>query len=76
MYWQVDVKLEFTNDRGKVQKVTEKYLVEAFTATEAEAKIYKEFDGDSNFNVEKVVKSRILKVINLTWFETHQDDEQ
>ncbi len=35
MYWQVDVKLEFTNDRGKVQKVTEKYLVEAFSATEA-----------------------------------------
>ena len=65
MYWQVDVKLEFTNDRGKVQKVTEKYLVEAFSATEAEAKIYKEFDGDSNFNVEKVAKSRILKVINI-----------
>jgi len=26
MYWQVDVKLEFTNDRGKVQKITEKYM--------------------------------------------------
>jgi len=64
MYWQVDVKLEFTNDRGKTQKITEKYLVEAFSATEAEAKIYKEFDGDNNFNVEKVVKSKILKVIN------------
>lgn len=63
MYWQVDVKLEFTNDRGKTQKITEKYLVEAFSATEAEAKIYKEFEGESNFNVEKVVKSKILKVI-------------
>ena len=63
MYWQVDVKLEFENDRGKTQKITEKYLVEAFSATEAEAKIYKELDGDSNFNVEKVVKSKILKVI-------------
>jgi len=64
MYWQVDVKLEITNDRGKIQKITEKYLVEAFSATEAEAKIYKEFEGESNFNVEKVVKSKILKVIN------------
>jgi len=27
MYWQVDVKLEFTNDRGKVQKITEKYVI-------------------------------------------------
>ncbi len=26
---------------------------------------YKEFEGDSNFTVEKVAKSRILKVINI-----------
>jgi hypothetical protein len=63
MYWQVDVKIEFENDRGRVQKVIEKYLVNAFSATDAEAKIYKEFEGESNFTVEKVVKSKILKTI-------------
>jgi hypothetical protein len=63
MYWQVDVKMEFENDRGRVQKVIEKYLVSAFSATDAEAKIYKEFEGDSNFSVEKVVKSKILKIL-------------
>ena len=63
MYWQVDVKMEFENDRGKIQKVVEKYLVNAFSATDAEAKIYKEFDGESNFSVEKVVKSKILKIV-------------
>jgi hypothetical protein len=63
MYWQVDVKMEFENDRGRVQKVVEKYLVSAFSATDAEAKIYKEFEGDSNFSVEKVVKSKILKIL-------------
>jgi len=63
MYWQVDVKMEFENDRGRVQKVVEKYLVSAFSATDAEAKIYKEFEGDSNFAVEKVVKSKILKIL-------------
>ena len=61
MYWQVDVKLEFENDRGKIQKVTEKYLVEAYSATEAESVIYKDFEGESNFSVEKVVKSRMPK---------------
>jgi hypothetical protein len=66
MYWQVDVKLEFENDRGKIQKVTEKYLVAAYSATEAESVIYKDFEGESNFSVEKVVKSRILKVIEKT----------
>jgi hypothetical protein len=64
MYWQVDVKIEIENDRGKTQKITEKYLVEAFTATEAEARIYTEFNGESNFNVEKIVKSKILKIIS------------
>ena len=63
MYWQVDVKMEFENDRGRIQKVIEKYLVNAFSATDAEAKIYKEFEGDSNFAVEKVVKSKILKIL-------------
>ena len=63
MYWQVDVKMEFENDRGRIQKVIEKYLVNAFSATDAEAKIYKEFDGESNFSVEKVVKSKILKIV-------------
>jgi hypothetical protein len=63
MYWQVDVKMEFENERGRVQKVIEKYLVSAFSATDAEAKIYKEFEGDSNFSVEKVVKSKILKIL-------------
>jgi hypothetical protein len=63
MYWQVDVKIEFENDRGRVQKIVEKYLVNAFSATDAEAKIYKEFEGESNFTVEKVVKSKILKTI-------------
>jgi hypothetical protein len=63
MYWQVDVKMEFENDRGKVQKVVEKYLVNAFSATDAEAKVYKEFEGTSNFSVEKVAKSKILKIL-------------
>lgn len=62
-YWLVDVKLMFENEKGKTQKITEKYLVKAESATEAEALIYKEFDGESNFNVEKVVKTKILKVL-------------
>jgi len=63
-YWQVDVKLEFENDRGRIQKTTEKYLINAFSATDAEAKIFKEFEGESNFTVDKVVKTKILKVIS------------
>ena len=62
-YWQVTVQLEHENDRGRIQKVRELYLVDAISATEAEAKIYTEFEGESNFAVVGVNQSKILKVL-------------
>lgn len=62
-YWQVDVKLTFENEQGKVQKTTEKYLVDALSPTDAETKVYKDFEGESNFSIEKVVKTKIIKII-------------
>lgn len=62
-YWQVDVKIEFEGDNGRIQKVTEKYLVDAVSATDAETKVYKEFDGGLSFEVIKIIKTKIVKVI-------------
>jgi hypothetical protein len=62
-YWQVDVKLTMEHESGKIQKVTEKYLVEAVSPTDAEAKVYKDFEGESNFTVDKIVKTKIIKII-------------
>ena len=62
-YWQVTVQLEHENDRGRTQKVRELYLVDAVSATEAEAKIFTEFEGESNFTVIGVNQSKIIKVI-------------
>jgi len=62
-YWQVTVQLEHENDRGRIQRVKELYLVDAVSATDAEAKIYQEFTGESNFSVIGVNQSKILKVI-------------
>ena len=62
-YWQVTVQLEHENDRGRIQKVRELYLVDAVSATEAEAKIFTEFEGESNFTVIGVNQSKIIKVI-------------
>ena len=62
-YWQVTVQLEHENDRGRIQKVRELYLVDAISATEAEAKIYIESEGESNFTVVGVNQSKIIKVI-------------
>jgi hypothetical protein len=62
-YWQVDVKLTLENEQGKIQRVTEKYLVEAISPTDAESKVYKDFEGESNFTVDKIVKTKIIKII-------------
>ena len=62
-YWTVTVQLTVENDRGRIQKIREIYLVDAVSATEAEAKIYKEFEGENNFTVVGVNQSKILKVL-------------
>ena len=63
-YWQVGVKLTMEHESGKIQKVTEKYLVQAVSPTDAEAKVYKDFEGESNFTVDKIVKTKIIKIIS------------
>lgn len=62
-YWAVTVQLTIENEKGRVQKVNENYVVNALSATEAEAKIYKEFTGESNFEVIRVAQTKIIKII-------------
>lgn len=62
-YWQVKVQSQFENDKGRIQKTTELFLVVAVSATDAEAKIYKHNEGYSNFRVTDVKKTKFLDVI-------------
>tara|TARA_B110000977_G_scaffold118655_1_gene153101 strand:+ start:3296 stop:3493 length:198 start_codon:yes stop_codon:yes gene_type:complete len=62
-YWQVKSITEFENEKGRIQKTTELYLVVAVSATDAEAKMYKHNEGLSNFRVVEVKKTKILEVI-------------
>lgn len=62
-YWTVTVQIQHETDKGKIQRTNEQYLVDAVSATDAEAKIFKEFEGESNFEVIRVIQSKIIKVI-------------
>ncbi len=62
-YWSVTVQREHETDTGRVQKTKELYLVESVSATEAETKIYQNFEGVTGFSVIKAEQSRILEVI-------------
>jgi hypothetical protein len=62
-YWIATVQLSIENDKGRTQKINEQYVVDAVSATDAEAKIYKEFTGESNFEVIRIAQSKIIKII-------------
>ena len=48
----------------KEKKVTETYLVEALSVTEAEAKVVEDFKGYTmDFEVKSVSSSKIIKII-------------
>ncbi len=66
MYFTVNVKVQHDNGNGKIKKVTERYLVDAMSVTEAEArvtKVMKEDLGGNEFEVVSASVSRIYKVI-------------
>ena len=64
-YWQVTTQFERENDRGRIQKVREVYLVDAMSGTEAESKTYKMLEDikQSDFKIISLTESRIIKVI-------------
>ncbi len=65
MFYEVQVEVEFESDSGRIKKVKEYYLVAAVSVTDAEAKIYKEFEGEQNdWDVKMVKESKIRKVVD------------
>jgi len=66
-YYVAKVQLtdEVDTPKGpKIKKLTEMYLVEALSVTEAEAKVIKDFAGYTfDFEVKSVTASKIIKIL-------------
>lgn len=63
-YYNVKVNVTIENDKGQPKQRPELYLVEAESVTEAEAKMYKDFEGYGNdWEVVATVKTKIVKVV-------------
>ena len=66
MYFTVNVKVQHDNGNGKIKTATERYLVDAMSVTEAEARVtevMKKDLGNTEFEVVSASVSRIYKVI-------------
>jgi hypothetical protein len=65
-YFQATVVLVDINEKGKQSKITEQYLVDAMSVTEAEAKVTKLYADEGSridFQVKSVKETKILQVI-------------
>ena len=63
-YYIAKVKVHHEDDKGRVKKVTEQYLVDAVSVTDAEVKVIEEFQGSNlEFEVTAVIETKIVKVI-------------
>ena len=64
-YFQVVVKLKREDDKGKIKTFTERYLVDALTITEAEARVVK-FMEDSmlEYEISSATESRIVQILS------------
>jgi len=64
MYHSVSVKVSFEDDKGKVKKKTERYLVDAQSVTEAEARVVSYMKGtQQEFEISSASQSKIVDAI-------------
>lgn len=65
MYWTVVAKLRMDVGNGKMKKVTDRYLCEAYTATEAETKVTQALqqEGLNEFEITSCSVSRIVGLV-------------
>ena len=63
-YYLVTIILSETSDSGKQKKNTEKYLFKGFNYTDVEAKVVKEFEGETlDYEIKSISDSKILKIV-------------
>jgi len=65
MFYQAKVKVKQEDDKGKIKKATEVYLVDAESVTEVEVIVTKEYFG-VNFDWElmSVSETKVVKVLS------------
>ena len=63
-FYIAKVKVHHEDDKGRVKKITEQYLVNAVSVTDAEAKVVSDFEGSNlEYEVTAVVETKIVSVI-------------
>ena len=63
-YYLTKVVMKIEQDNGSLKKITEQYLVDAVSVTDAEAKVVKDFEGSTfEWEVTSVIETKIIKIL-------------
>ena len=63
-YYIAKVKVHHEDDKGRVKKVTEQYVVNAVSVTDAEAKVVADFEGSNlEYEVTAVSDTKLISII-------------
>lgn len=63
-YYIAKVKVHHEDDKGRVKKLTEQYVVNAVSVTDAEAKVVADFEGSNlEYEVTAVTETKIVSII-------------
>lgn len=67
LWFETKIKYEKTMDRGNVKKITEAYLVDALTVSEAEARTIKEMEKyiSGDFVITSAKQTKITEIFNV-----------
>lgn len=66
MYYKAKVKCRIEQDNGKIQKVTEEYLVDAVSVTDVEVIITQEYQGVAfDWEITSVSETKVAKVLGI-----------
>ena len=74
-YFECTIKYSKVQQNGQVKKVSEKYLVDSLSFTEAEAKIIKESQSfiSGEFNVSDIKRSKVSEVFDANEGDKYYD---
>ena len=65
MFYTAKVKVKQEDDKGKMKKSTEPYIVEAESVTEVEAIVAKEYFGvNFEYELTSVSETKVIKVLS------------
>jgi len=66
MYYNVKTQFSMDDDNGKLKKISELYVIQAVSPTDADAIAHKEYGSYADFKVTAISETKIIDIYKQT----------